>query len=122
MYLKDGTKLEYKKGDFGNKYTVMPEYGHHVSWSDACKAGFESKEHKGLTSSFDYSGPLTETVIMGNLGIRSYNLRQAKADGKGFDYPGRKKLLWDGKNMKITNFEEANQFVKRKYRGDWKLS
>lgn len=122
VYLKDGSKLEYKPGDFGNKYTPMPEFGHHVSWSDACKAGFNSKEHKALTSSFDYAGPLTETVIMGNLGIRSYNLRAARADGKGFDYPGRKKLLWDGKNMKVTNFDEANQFVQRKYRGDWKLA
>ncbi|MDZ7645742.1 MAG: hypothetical protein U5K54_00430 [Cytophagales bacterium] len=31
-----------------------------------------------------------------------------------FDYPGRYiKLLWDGPNMKITNFDDANQFVKR---------
>lgn len=36
-------------------------------------------------------------------------------------YPGRKKLLWDGMNMKITNFEDANQFVKRHYRKGWSL-
>ncbi len=70
-------------------------------------------------SSFDYSGPLTETVLMGNLAIRSYMLRQAK--GNGFDYYGRKKLLWDGTNMKITNFDDANQFVSRPYREGWKL-
>ncbi|PWJ60338.1 oxidoreductase family protein [Dyadobacter jejuensis] len=121
IYMKSGEKIEMPEGAFENKYTSMPEYGHQTSWVDACKAGFKSKEHKALTSSFDYSGPLTETVIMGNLAIRSYNLRETKANGKGFDYPGRKKLLWDGKSMKITNFEPANQFVKRKYRGDWKL-
>jgi predicted dehydrogenase len=121
LYLKNGSTVEYKKGDFDTKYTAMPEYGHQVAWTDACKSGFNSKEHKALTSSFDYAGPLTETVIMGNLGIRSYNLRTENADGKGFNYPGRKKLLWDGKQMKVTNFEEANQFVNRKYRGDWKL-
>jgi hypothetical protein len=71
-----------------------------------------------LTSSFDFSGPLTESVLMGNLAIRSYNLRTARTEG-GFDYPGRKKLLWDGVNMKITNFEDANQFVKREYRKGW---
>ena len=38
-----------------------------------------------------------------------------------FFYLGRKKLLWDAKNMKITNFDEANQFVKREYRDGWKL-
>jgi hypothetical protein len=32
------------------------------------------------------------------------------------DYFARKKLLWDGENMKITNLEEANQFVSREYR------
>jgi predicted dehydrogenase len=122
VYLKSGEKLTMPKGAFETKYTSLPEWGHHVAWTDACKAGFDSKEHKALSSSFDYSGPLTETVIMGNLAIRSYNLRTANADGKGFSYPGRKRLLWDGKSMKITNFDEANQFVTRKYRGDWKLS
>jgi predicted dehydrogenase len=122
VYLKGGEKLEMPADAFQTKYTSLPEFGHHVAWTDACKAGFASKEHKALSSSFDYSGPLTETVIMGNLAIRSYNLRKENADGKGFNYPGRKRLLWDGNSMKITNFDEANQFVTRKYRGDWKLS
>ncbi len=122
LYTKDGKKLEMtKSGEFDTKYTPLPEYGHHVAWTDACKAGFNSKEHKELRSSFDYAGPLTETVIMGNLGIRSYTLREPGPEGKGFTFPGRKKLLWDGKNMKITNYEPANQFVKRNYRGDWTL-
>ncbi|MBO0931391.1 Gfo/Idh/MocA family protein [Fibrella aquatilis] len=103
-----------------NKTT--PEWGHQVLWTEACKAGFNSKEHKALTSSFDFAGPLTESVLMGNLAIRSYNLRSAKADGRNFNYAGRKKLLWDGKNMKITNFDEANQFVSRQYREGWKLA
>ena len=94
----------------------LPEHGHQVSWTTACKAGFGSKEHKALTSSFDYAGPLTETVLMGNLAIRSYSLK----DGEG-KYYGRKKLLWDGENMNITNFEDANQFVSRAYREGWKL-
>jgi hypothetical protein len=38
-----------------------------------------------------------------------------------YDYPGRIRLLWDGENMKITNFELANQFVKREYREGWSL-
>jgi len=32
------------------------------------------------------------------------------------EFFGRKKLLWDGENMRITNLEEANQFVGRTYR------
>ena len=121
LYLKNGKKLEMVKGSFETKYTALPEYGHHVAWTDACKTGFGSKEHKALSSSFDYAGPLTETVIMGNLAIRSYNLRKPGPDGKGYTYPGRKKMLWDGANMRITNFDDANQFVKRQYREGWKL-
>lgn len=116
VYLKDGKKLEMPKVE-----QTLPEWGHQVAWTEACKAGFNSDAHKGLTSSFDYAGPLVETVLMGNLAIRSYNVRTTRSDGKSFDYPGRKKLLWDGKNMKITNFAEANQFVKREYREGWKL-
>lgn len=118
VYTKSGQKYEAPKPETGAK--PLPEYGHQVLWTEACKAGFNSAEHKGLHSSFDFSGPLTESVLMGNLAIRSYNLRTA--NGKGFDYPGRKKLLWDGKNMKITNFDEANQFVSRNYREGWSLN
>jgi hypothetical protein len=32
------------------------------------------------------------------------------------NYYARKKLLWDGKNMRITNLDAANQFVTREYR------
>jgi hypothetical protein len=105
-------------------HSKLPESGHQVSWTNACKAGFNSKEHKALTSSFDYAGPLTETVLMGNLAIRSFSLAKDAKDWKGRPYKkyyGRKKLLWDGQNTKITNFEDANQFVGRKYRDGWKL-
>jgi hypothetical protein len=37
------------------------------------------------------------------------------------DYYARKKLLWDGENMKITNLEAANQFVSREYRAGFTL-
>ncbi|MDX1940125.1 MAG: Gfo/Idh/MocA family oxidoreductase [Saprospiraceae bacterium] len=120
VYLKNGDKLEMPK--LPENPNPLPEHGHQVSWANACKAGFGSKEHQALTSSFDYAGPLTETVLMGNLAIRSYNLRKQNANGRGFNYYGRKKLLWDGPSMKITNFEEANQFVSRPYRSGWKLA
>ena len=71
-------------------------------------AGFGKNE---LSSTFDYAGPLTETILMGNLALRSWNIKDSKGN-----FPGRKKLLWDATNMKITNFDEANQFVRRSYR------
>ncbi|MCY4561937.1 MAG: Gfo/Idh/MocA family oxidoreductase [Flavobacteriaceae bacterium] len=98
----------------------LPEYGHQKSWTKACKAGFNSPEHQALTSSFDFAGPLTEAVLMGNIAIRSYNLRK-EIEGQAPEYYGRKKLLWDGENMRITNFEEANQFVGRDYRYSWAI-
>ncbi|MEX0845146.1 MAG: Gfo/Idh/MocA family oxidoreductase [Balneolaceae bacterium] len=116
LYLNDGTiNFGPEKED-----NDEPEYGHHRKWVDACKAGFDSDEHKALTSSFDYAGPMTETVLMGNLAIRSYMLRRENDKGQ-MEYYGRKKLLWDGKNMGITNLEEANQFVGRTYREGWEV-
>jgi len=116
LYLNDGTT------DFGpeKEDTVEPEYGHQRKWVDACKAGFNSAEHLALTSSFDYAGPMTETVLMGNLAIRSYMLRKGNSKQK-MEFFGRKKLLWDGENMKITNLKEANQFVGRTYRKGWEM-
>jgi predicted dehydrogenase len=124
VYKKNGEKLTMPK-DFQsvNPNVKMAEFGHQVSWTQACKAGFNSREHKALTSSFDYAGPLNETVLMGNLAIRSYQLgKERKNDRRGrLDYYGRKKLLWDGIRMKITNFDDANHFVKRPYRNGWEL-
>lgn len=116
MYLNSGEIIE---GNSETEVVDLPENGHPAFWVEACKEGFGSSKHKELTSSFDFAGPLTESILMGNLAIRSYNLRER--NGNGFVYPGRKKLLWDGINMKITNFEEANQFVKREYRNGWTL-
>lgn len=89
------------------------DQGHYRAWVDACKSGEQP------SSSFDYSGPLSETVLMGNLAIRSHGISEGSGPLKS--YPGRKKLLWDGENMKITNFEPANQFVRRNYRDGWSL-
>ncbi|MDX1720612.1 MAG: gfo/Idh/MocA family oxidoreductase, partial [Salegentibacter mishustinae] len=70
--------------------------------------------------------PLTETLLIANLAIRGYDVRneQKRANGDVFyNYPGRDiKMLWDSENMRVTNFDEANQFVRREYRDGWKLS
>lgn len=96
----------------------VPE-GHYVQWVNACIDGYG----KGVTSSpFEYAGPFTESILIGNLAIRSWMMQNPKMKGWEDKYLGRKKLLWDSKNMKVTNFDEANQFVKREYRDGWKLS
>ena len=57
---------------------------------------------------------------MGNLAIRSYMLSKENGNGQ-MEFFARKKLLWDGENMRITNQEEANQFVTRTYRKGWEV-
>jgi len=95
--------------------------GHYAAWIEACIAGYASDKAKNLSSNFDIAGPLTESVLMGNLAIRSTNIQ--KKTGDNIAYPGRNiKLLWNGAEMRITNFEEANQFVKRTYRPGWSLN
>lgn len=125
----EGTKGKIMCGTYGSNPKLLPTSrmqnlnvkqsikrvpeGHYLQWVNACIAGYGKNE---LSSPFEYAGPLTESILMGNLALRSWQLKDAS--GK---YNGRKKLLWDAQNMKITNFDEANQFVKRKYREGWEL-
>lgn len=95
----------------------VPE-GHYIQWVNACIAGYGNAE---TSSPFEYAGPFTESILMGNLAIRSWQMKNPKLKGWDDKYLGRKKLLWDAENMKITNFDDANQFVKREYRDGWKL-
>ena len=73
--------------------------GHEKDWVRACKGG------KPASSNFDYSGPLSETVLMGNLAVRFPN----------------QQLVWDGAKMTVTNHKDANGFVRRPYRAGWTL-
>ncbi|MBC3539068.1 Gfo/Idh/MocA family protein [Rufibacter sediminis] len=93
--------------------------GHYAQWVEACLAGYGKME---VSSPFEIAGPLTEALLMANLAIRGIDVRKPNAAGNGFDYPGRGvKLLWDNQNMRVTNFDEVNQFVKRDYRAGWTL-
>jgi len=67
--------------------------GHHRDWLNGCLGKGQPSTH------FDYSGPLTEFTLMGNVAIRA-----------------NQKLDFDWKNMNITNVPEANQFLKPHYR------
>ena len=129
-----GPKL-YRKGyetiEFStNDYWKSLDHLHHMEWINGIKAGYGSDEYKKITAPFEYAGPFTETVLMGNLAIRSYmSMGKDKPEyapnryhtSEYNKFVGRKKLLWDGENMKITNFDEANQFVGRIRRPGWTL-
>ena len=66
---------------------------HFRNWTMAIKG-----EDKAM-SSFDYAGPLSEIIVLGDIALL---------------HPG-KKLLWDAEKMKITNDEAANKslFMRR---------
>jgi predicted dehydrogenase len=98
----------------------VPNEDHYLQWVNACIAGYG----KGVTSSpFEYAAPFTESILIGNLALRSWMLRDNPTAKRTVDkYNGRKKLFYDAPNMKITNYEPANQFVKRDYREGWSLN
>ena len=94
--------------------------GHYAQCVEACISGYGNKE---VSSPFETAGPLTESLLMANLAIRAYDIRVPRTNGNGFNYPGRYiKLLWDNDNMKVTNFDAVNQFVKREYRQGYSLN
>ena len=65
---------------------------------------------------------LTETLLIANLAIRGTDIQKPRQSGNGFDYPGRDiKLIWDKENLRVTNFDDVNQFVRREYRQGWSL-
>jgi predicted dehydrogenase len=85
------------------------ENGHYVQWVDACLAGYGKME---VSSPFEVAGPLTEALLMANLAVRGHELKGGSS----------LKLVWDNANMRVTNFDAANQFVKRQYREGWSLT
>ncbi len=82
--------------------------GHYAQWVEACLAGY-GKKH--VSSPFETAGPLTEALLMANLAVRGHELQG-----------GHIKMLWDNQNMRITNFDAVNQYVKRDYRQGWSLN
>jgi len=90
---------EKEFADFKPPDPFIPEsIGHHLEWIEACKG-------RGTTTcNFDYSGALTETVLLGNVAYRC-----------------GEKLEWDARGLKATNAPEAMKFVRRSYRPGWAL-
>ncbi len=71
---------------------------HEQNWVRACKTGTPAG------ADFAYSGPLTETCLLGNIAKR--------VDGR---------IVWDAENLKITNLPSANQWLRTEYRPGWEL-
>jgi len=109
-----GSKGKMMAGTYGGGVRIIPEAkmqatpkppemiprikNHYFEWVEACRGG---TPHSG---NFDYAGPFSEVVLLGNLTLRV---------GKTID--------WDGPAMKVTNVPEANQFVRKEYRKGWEV-
>jgi predicted dehydrogenase len=93
----------------GRPRQVLPRsIGHHQEWIEACKGGDPA------SSNFDYGGPLTELLLLGNLAQRVCNRRD-----QNYGYNSR--IEWDAANMKATNLPEADEFIAPQYRAGWSL-
>ncbi len=79
--------------------TIPKSIGHHAEWIKACKDGSPT------TCNFDYSGALTESVLLGNV---AYRTGQA--------------LEWDAKSLKATNCAAADQYLRKEYREGWEVA
>ena len=79
--------------------TLLRSPGHYEEWLIACQGGPKP------VSNFEYSGPLTEIVLLGVLAL---------------SLPGER-LEWDSLNLKVKNQEKANQFLQTEYRKGWSL-
>ena len=64
---------------------VIEGVNHYTQWADACVGDGKTTSH------FDYAGQLTETVLLGTIGIR---------------FPGQE-LAWDAETLRITNHAKA---------------
>ena len=77
---------------------IPDSIGHHKEWTEACKIGGPT------TCNFDYSGALSETVLLGNVAYRV----------------GRK-LEWDAPKLRARNCPAADAFIQHHYREGWKI-
>ena len=95
----------------------MPELFPKKSFSDFVIEKVESTNHwhdfidaiKGTqpipSANFSYSGPLSETVLLGGLATRFPN----------------ETLKWNAEKLSFDGNEEATALIKRKYRKGWEV-
>ena len=102
MYADYGNYRLFPAEKFANFKPPAPSIprsiGHHAEWIKACKDGSPT------TCNFDYSGALTESVLLGNVAYRT-----------------GKKLEWDAKTLKATNCPEADKYLTKQYRAGWEV-
>jgi predicted dehydrogenase len=84
----------------GGAARIARSVGHHREWVEACRTG----DPTATSCNFDYSGALSEAVLLGTVAYRA---------GKSIE--------WDAANLKVTNAPAADQFIRRAYRKGWEI-
>jgi len=86
-------------GDFkDHKWPDLQDHNHYQEWTSAIASG-------GKTSCpFSYAGPLTETVLLGNVAFRTGQT-----------------IEWDSANLKAVGVSQADQYIRRTYRKGWEV-
>lgn len=79
--------------------TIPNSIGHWAEWVQACKTG------SATTCNFDYSGALTETVLLGIVAFRA-----------------GEKLQWNAAELTATNSTKAAEFVTKEYRAGFEVA
>ena len=98
-YGKHALLPEDRFKDFQKPAPFIPNsIGHHKEWTQAIKTGGATTCH------FGYSGPLTETALLGNVAYRV-----------------GKKLEWDAARLRATNCPEAQELIQHHYRAGWRI-
>lgn len=93
-----GARFKVTKGVPLPEVTFTPSPGHFQEWIRAIKGG-----EKPMSNFTDHAGPLTETILLGNLAVWAAD----KGEGK--------KIEWDAQNLKATNAPEVEFIVKTGY-------
>jgi hypothetical protein len=92
---KDGEKRPDVQADDSILYRSP---GFYNEWFNACKGG------EPASCNFDYSGPMAETVLLGNVAYRS---------GGGF--------AWDHEQLKAIGNDRADPFLRSEFRKGWEI-
>ena len=79
----------------------LPDRNHYHEFVDVVLGG----GRQACSASFDYAGPLTESVLIGNVAAR---------------YPGET-LAFDARPLSFPGRPEANQYLTREYRQGWRV-
>lgn len=92
------------------KVEIVASPGHFEEWVRAIKGG-----EPAMSNFPNYSGPLTETVLLGNLAV------WAAAGEKGETEVTGKKIEWDAAKLEAKNAPEVAHIVKPEYHNGYQL-